>query len=105
MIRLEERSYRDRSFRVWRSAGSWFWFYAEGGAIGAATGEAEAVAEGRKAIDEFLPTTRTATFSDDRESREPAAGDERWWVDVLDALAEFLAMVRGGTKSSGGAHV
>lgn len=89
MPQRERRIYRGTSFQVWQSDSTWFWFFAEGGAIGATACEAQAVVEAEAAIDQLMHDQSTKPRRIGRAGVR--ARNERGWQDVLDSLADYLA--------------
>jgi hypothetical protein len=58
MLKRNQRQYLGILFEVWDSNQSWFWFvidpHCEGGSIGAAASETEAVRDACRSIDEMM---------------------------------------------------
>jgi hypothetical protein len=89
------RDHLGKGFAVWNGELSWFWRVFNschnGGAVGAAATEAEAVREAYVAIEEMsAPCLRLATepFFDSGVARQAC---HEGWSGRLDRIAEYLA--------------
>jgi hypothetical protein len=86
-------------FEVRNSQSSWFWYvvdpYRNGGSIGAAASEAEAIREAHASIEEMSARSRAATAAspliDDADPRKAAANG---WSELLASLDAYLSSLR-----------
>lgn len=88
---MQSYSYLGAGFEVWNRCDSWFWIVTDqrrnGGSIGAAASEADALREARLSIEE-TSVRRRATVVADRPAKPPAV---KTWKGWLTNLAQYLA--------------
>jgi len=92
---MSSRSYMGSGFEVWNSQRTWFWFVVDplhnGGAIGAAANEADAIREACSSI-EAMSAQRRAGLAAFQQSNQIAL-DAPGWEGVLVSLERYLTSV------------
>jgi len=85
------------AFQIWSGPQTWFWFvvnpHQNGGAIGAAASEADALREACLSIEEISTQLRTAATHDKNECAAPLI----CWKGALKNLNRFLAAFNHAT--------